>query len=105
VFSYVHDQKCIFAIGVILTLLIGGIYPIFSIFLSDIINALFDLSTKAHHDYGRQQSDLAALVFLILAVGGFLVTFARDIVAYTVGNEITNNIRREAYNKILKMPV
>lgn len=35
-----------FAIGIILTVILGGVYPVFSIFLSDIMNALFDLGNK-----------------------------------------------------------
>lgn len=94
-------------IGILLTILIGGIYPIFSVFLSDIINGLFLLgsSKPSEHDQGRKDSDTASLVFLILAVGGFGVNFVRDALTYLVGDEITNNLRKETYNKILKMPV
>jgi len=44
VFSYLRTQMISFIIGILLTIMLGGIYPIFSIFLSDILNALFDFS-------------------------------------------------------------
>lgn len=96
-----------FVIGVILTILNGLVYPVFSIFLSVIITSLFDLqsSKPATVDKGRHDADIASLVFLILAVAGFLGIFARDLMTYIVGEEITSNIRKTAYNKILKMPV
>lgn len=43
IFGYLKNHKISFAIGVILTLLNGLVYPVFSIFLSRIINALFFL--------------------------------------------------------------
>jgi ABC-type multidrug transport system fused ATPase/permease subunit len=94
VFGYLKNQKLAFVIGVILTMALGGVYPVFSVFLSDIINALFDIGTVSKHDKGRSDANTASLVFLILAVGGFAITFARDMLTYIVGDEITTNIRR-----------
>lgn len=94
-------------IGILLTMIVGVIYPIFSVFLSEIINGLFLLGSQKswEHDQGRRDADTASLVFLILAVGGFGLNFAKDVLTYLVGDEITNNLRKETYNKILKMPV
>ena len=46
VFSYLDNHRASFVIGIIITLLNGLIYPVFSIFLSRIINALFFLSSN-----------------------------------------------------------
>jgi len=43
---------------------------------------------------GRSDANTASLVFLILAIGGFIVTFLRDFLTYVVGDEITGNIRK-----------
>lgn len=104
-FRYLKSQRLSFAIGILLTIILGAIYPIFSIFLSDIINALFYFSKDSTKEQGRKDADIASLVFLILAFGTFIFTLGRDFLTYVVGDEITNNIRKEAYNKILKMPI
>lgn len=77
-----------FAIGVLLTIIVGGIYPVFSVFLSDIINGLFLLGSKKswEHDQGRRDADTASLVFLILAIGGFGLNFTKDVLTYVVGD-------------------
>lgn len=72
--------------GILLTIALGGLYPVFSIFLSNIINALFDLGDSKKQSQGRKDADTASLVFLILAIGGFVVTFARDLLTYIVGD-------------------
>lgn len=75
--------------------------------MGQIINALFSLSSHdpAIREKGRQDANLASLVFLLLGIGIFLVTLIRDLLTHFVGNEITNNIRSEAYRKILRMPI
>ena len=69
-----------------LTIALGGLYPIFSIFLSEIINALFDLGDANRQSKGRTDANIASLVFVVLAFGGFIVTFARDMLTYVVGD-------------------
>jgi ABC-type multidrug transport system fused ATPase/permease subunit len=86
VFGYLKQQRLSFVIGIILTIAIGGLYPIFSIFLSDIINSLFDLGSKNNRQSGRHEANIASLVFLILSVAGFIVTFGRDLLTYIVGD-------------------
>jgi len=41
IFSYLNTHCISFIIGVLITILNGLVYPIFSVFLSRIINALF----------------------------------------------------------------
>lgn len=72
--------------GILLTIALGGLYPVFSVFLSDIINALFDLGDPKRQSKGRTDANIASLVFLILALGGFIATFARDLLTYIVGD-------------------
>ena len=85
----------------------GLVYPIFSIFLSQIIQAFFDLQSKdiTIVEDGRRRANLMSLGFLLLAIMSFIVTFTRDMQTFMVGDEITTNMRRDAYKKILTMPV
>lgn len=67
-------------------MVLGAIYPVFSIFLSNIINALFNLSNAGKQSQGRTDSNNASLAFLILAIATFIVTFLRDFLTYIVGD-------------------
>ena len=85
-FGYLRKERLCFVIGILLTVLLSGVYPIFSIFLSDIINGLFDLGKPSTQAQGRHDANIASLVFLILAVANFIVTFFRDLLTYVVGD-------------------
>lgn len=50
------------------------------------INGLFLLQSPSTHDQGRKDIDTASLVFLLLAIGAFVVTFIRDLMTYVVGD-------------------
>jgi len=41
VFSYLKTYKLSFVVGILLTIALGLVYPIFSLFLGNVINALF----------------------------------------------------------------
>ena len=77
-----------FGIGVIITLVLGGIYPVFSIYLGTILNSLFDLksSNLTIKNNGRDAANSSSLAFLLLAIGTFIFTFIRDLLTYVVGN-------------------
>jgi len=84
---------------------LGLIYPIFSVFLGNIINALFYLADPRKRSQGRIDADRAGLAFLLLAIGVFIFQVTRDYLTYVVGDEVTTNIRKEAFQKMLKMPI
>ena len=107
VFSYLDNHKVSFVIGVIITLLNGLVYPVFSIFLSRIINALFSLSSSnaALRQSGRNDANIASLAFLLLAIASLIGIFIRDLLVYIVGEQITSSIRKEAFKKMLTMPI
>jgi ABC-type multidrug transport system fused ATPase/permease subunit len=44
-------------------------------------------------------------VFLIIAVLTFLLYLLQSMLGELLGDEITNNLRTEAFNKFLRMPV
>lgn len=73
---------------------LGLVYPIFSVFLGNIINALFYLADPKMRDQGRTDANRAGLAFLLLAIGVFIFQLIRDYLTYVVGDEITTNIRK-----------
>lgn len=42
---------------------------------------------------------------MFLGLGILICTFVRDSLTFLVGHEITDNIRKETFRKILKMPI
>ena len=93
-FSYLKKHRISFVIGILLTLVMSCVYPVFSIFLSTIINGLFELTSSSKRDSGRSDANIASLMFLILAIVIFLFTLIRDYLTYVVGDEITTNMRK-----------
>jgi hypothetical protein len=73
---------------------LGLVYPIFSLFLGNIINALFELADAKQRDQGRADANRAGMAFLLLAIGVFIFQVTRDYLTYVVGDEITTNIRK-----------
>lgn len=53
----------------------------------------------------REDANLYALIFLILGIVAFIANFFQMFLFSYVGEEITKNIRIEAYSKMLKMPI
>ena len=96
IFSYLNTHCISFIIGVLITIINGLVYPIFSVFLSRIINALFLLESTnpTRVAEGRHDADIASLAFLLLAIGSFIGIFIRDVLTELVGDEITIGIRK-----------
>lgn len=95
VFSYLENHKVSFVIGVLITVLLGLIYPTFSYFLGEIINALLNIAKTdpASRQKGRNDANTASLIFLLLGIGIIVLTLIRDSLTHFVGSEITYNIR------------
>ena len=53
----------------------------------------------------REDSNLYALMFLILGVAYFITEIISYTIFNSIGEELTEKIRNEAYLKILKMPI
>ena len=109
VFSYLKDSKLLFVFGILLNIVLGLVFPVFSIFLSQLLDAIIAIQKAVAKNRStvdeRHSSNIASLVFVILAVALFILTFLRELLTYIVGNEITNNIRKTTFHKILRMPV
>ncbi len=91
VFSYNKNSKAAFAVGIILSIINGLVYPAFSIFLSKILSTLFKF--KSDPVGAREDANIAALAFLFLAIGSFIIVWFQNVLFGKVGNEITSNIR------------
>lgn len=48
---------------------------------------------------------MSSLVFLIIGVGAFVIYYIQVYLGYLAGDEITENLRKEIFAKILKMPM
>ena len=94
VFGCLQSRRVSFVFGILLTMGLGLVYPIFSLFLGNIINALFELADAKQRDQGRADANRAGMAFLFLAIGVFIFQVTRDYLTYVVGDEITTNIRK-----------
>lgn len=100
-FAYTRPDLIYLIIGVIAAMGNGVIFPIFSIYLSKMIGILIDMQLGE-----ALQSDAndQALIFFLLAIGGFFANFIQNSVFGIVGDRMTKRIRMEVFNKMIRMP-
>ncbi len=86
-------------IGLIFSLFLGTVMPIFGIILTKL---LFGLSHPPNPlDKVRENADLYCLLMLCCAVGGALFVFMQKLSFGRLGETVTLKIRRNLYSSIL----
>ena len=90
-FAYCSDKRGLFALGFLVCIANGMIFPIFSIFLSKMLAVLLNFSTNASQ--ARTDSNLYAIIFLILAIGAFICCFFQLTIFSYIGESMTEKIR------------
>lgn len=99
VFSYARGNQILFVIGVLASGLLGAVYPVFSIFLSSMLQIM--LSKKNF----MEEANTKALIFFLLGVLGLLLSIVQNMVFEYIGQKITSKIRSETFNKLMKLPI
>jgi ATP-binding cassette subfamily B (MDR/TAP) protein 1 len=101
-FAYNKPDIWLFITGTIGALANGAIFPLFSLYLAKMISIL----TKLQFGIGSiDESNFQALVFLILAFASFFASLLQTASFNLIGDRLTQRIRVDCYNKILKMPI
>lgn len=88
VFSYARGHEVLFILGVLISGMLGAIYPVFSIYLASVLQ----LMLVKPKDF-LEQSDTNSLAFLILGIIGFFLSIVQDIIFTFIGEKITHRIR------------
>lgn len=103
VFSYSSHRKGLFAIGILVSICNGMVFPIFGVFVGKIVAIL--VSFKQDPIQARHDANLYSLIFVIIGISSFILNIFQQIIFITIGEETTEKIRNETYHKILKMPI
>lgn len=53
----------------------------------------------------RKDANTYAIIYVVLGVASFILSVLRESIFSTIGEEMTEKVRNEAYLKILKMPI
>ena len=88
-----------FILGILASGLLGAVYPVFSIFLSSMLQIML---TKK---YFMEEANTKALIFFLLGVLGLLLAIIQNMIFEYIGQKITSKIRSETFNKLLKLPI
>ena len=109
-FKYSSRKLPLFALGIVMALANGVIFPIFSIFLARMFVLLLQVQNSVQTNTKVDPSviddiNLYALIFLLLGIAALFVMTLQLTALTLVGEEITLRIRTETYRKILKMPI
>ena len=114
--KYAKGNYFIFFIGLICAGVSGSVYPVFSIFLSNMLVVMFEqhglakLGTDSE-EYQQKISQLIdrantyALIFFLLGVLAVIMSVLQSVIFAVIGYKVTNKIRGEVFDKMLRLPV
>ncbi len=91
-FSYAKDSKLLFAIGILVAIVNGLIFPAFTIFLSKMLTILINFYIDK--DQARKEANTYALIYLLLGVLAFFVNLAQMVIFSSIGQTVTKKIRK-----------
>ena len=104
-FSFNKDNKYLFYLAFLLSILLGFVIPSTSYIFSKIYSSLFKISIIATFDEGMDLRKSSLIIFIFLSLGYFLLSFLQILTSFVLGSETTKNIRISVYEKLLKLPV
>jgi ATP-binding cassette, subfamily B (MDR/TAP), member 1 len=81
--SYSSEKKLTFFFGILAAVVNGLIFPVFTIFLSKMLNVLIKFSDDPVQ--ARKDSNLYALIFLLLGVLAFIVNVIQAAFFSSIG--------------------
>lgn len=108
-FSYVKGSWIGFIIAIIFSLINGFLFPLFGLFLADMVDILskFELLKDATIAINETESDLSgdvdriSLYFLVLAFAALIFQSFQNILFKGLGNKITFGLRRDLFKTLL----
>ena len=89
-------------IGIMVSVLNGGVFPIFGMFM---IKMLFALFSTYDMQKLRKDSDTWSLAMFLCAVVGFITVFCQKFLFGIVGENITINMRDKLYGAFIKKSI
>ena len=109
--DYTEGKRCQFFIGIIMCILAGLIHPGGAILLANILNRQFTIySAVQTNDRAAVDDSVGVAEEFTLGVFGIalfaIIPFFIQMVVFTIiGEDMTEKLRVEVYNKLLKLPV
>lgn len=86
-------------IGTLVSVIQGGIFPVFGLFITKM---LFALAITWDKDKLRSESDIWCLAMLICCLTSFVTGFCQKFLFGIIGENITINVRQKLYSAIIK---
>jgi ABC-type multidrug transport system fused ATPase/permease subunit len=115
IFSYNQDRKGVFVGAIALSFFLGLTIPVMSYLTAQLYFALALINNysligieplaQSQTDEGFSKRQTTLIIFLGFAGVYFVVYLLQVITSYTVGSEVTRNLREKLYAKFLRMPV
>lgn len=86
-------------IGTLVSVIQGGIFPVFGLFITKM---LFALAITWDKDKLRSESDIWCLAMFICCLTSFVTGFCQKFLFGIIGENITINVRQKLYSAIIK---
>ncbi|CAD8210772.1 unnamed protein product [Paramecium pentaurelia] len=127
-FQYIRNEKLQLFVGIIAALLNGSTFPIFSLFLAELITILIQSNPQFTQDYCdqqgnnlendfcnttnfnihqelKQQTDQLTLWFFIIGLFVLVLWTIQMYFLTYVGEKLSFRLRLDAYRKLIRMPI
>ena len=86
-------------LGVIVSIIQGGIFPVFGLFITKMLFSLFLVQDK---EKLRSEADIWCLAMFICCIVSFITGFTQKFLFGIIGENITLNIREKLYGALVK---
>ena len=90
-FAYVSDKKLLFALGILIAVLNGLLFPFFSIFLARMLAILVEFANNPAQS--RTDSNNFSLYFLLFGIASFFLNLFQMAIFSYIGEDLTEKIR------------
>jgi ABC-type multidrug transport system fused ATPase/permease subunit len=98
---YDKDSQWLVALGFIFAIMSGSIYPLFSLVFGSLFNQLF---TKTGDEL-NQGITFMSLMFLVIAVGSFVVTYLRTLTFSLYGERVARKMKKQVLESLLEQEI
>src|SRR5262249_30066366 len=103
IMSFVFENKSLWIVGILTSLVEGLACPIIGIFMAEITAA--EIQYNLDQAYYSDRIRIYCLVVLAIGFAGGFTAFLTHIIYSILGESAIRTIRSQAFNKILNMPI
>jgi len=109
--DYLKGNYILTSLGIIFSMINGCVFPLFALFLADMVNVLSKFTVLnagmipedgSTYDEAKKEVNYLALAFIVIGLVSFIASFFELWMFTIVGERITFKLRRNLYKALIK---